>query len=474
MYAASRVVQEMRRLPCFIDIPDEEITLLVPLLTFRTFSPAQVVITEGEEGQHLYFILEGEMDVSTTDRAGRYVLLNVLQRGDFFGEGSLFTGRPRSATVAAKTSCWTLQVVREELEQMLEQAPILRAAMYHAHRSRQTITTLSRIPLFSVLSRQEREDLASYFVPRSHPRHQVVIREGEPDRSLFLIAWGQAAVVQGYGTEKEQALTILKEGDFFGEMALALQQPRTATVWALTRLEVLELPEPAFRSLMLNRPDLREAIESVVAERLQRTLEIRADHNVAQVLNHIVLGEAGVADHLLVRERMRCPEGCRRCEEACQERFTRSRLHLDGVVLGYVTIPVACRHCLYPECVPACPAEALEWDAAGRLFVNEHCHGCGRCAQACPYGAIEMVQITPEPERGLFSRLLARLLGQEAGQVGGEPLTRAEKCDLCRDYRTPACLQACPTGALKQVNVEEYFSVPLNGSRDLLSGSDSS
>jgi len=445
------------RLACLVSVAGP-LTIRVPEGARRH---AQRIIVEGEEGRHLYFILDGQVRVTTINRAGRHIVLNRLERGDFFGEGSLFTGRPRSATVEALTSCWTLQMLREDMHKHLQSAPALREALYRAHQSRQMVTVLSRVPLFSNLSREDREHLTTYFTPRSYPRHEVVIREGEPDCSLFLIAWGQAAVVQDYGSEQEQALTILKEGDFFGEMALALQQPRSATVWALTHLDVLELPAPAFETLLEERPALRDAIEQVVADRLRRTLEVRADRRRAQVLNQVVSGEATVADRLLVRERMRCPQGCRRCEEACRERFGRSRLHLDGIVLGYVTIPVACRHCLHPECVPACPVEALEWDEDGRLFVNERCHGCGRCVQACPYGAIEMVQITPEPARGLLGRLLAGLLGQDVDvEEGAGPPIRAEKCDLCRDYAALACLEACPTGALKQVRAEEYFGLP--------------
>ncbi len=456
----SAALVELQQLPCFAGLPEAEVSPLVPLLTLRVFDPQQRIVVEGEDGEHLYWIISGQVRVTTKDRAGRTILLSVLERGDFFGEGSLFSGQRRSATVEAATACTTLQVPRAEFEEHLRHAPLLRAALYQAHQSRQTVTALSRVPLFSGLSREERQTLASFLVPRTFPRHEVVIREGELDCSLFIIVWGQAAAVQGYGTDREQALTIMEAGDFFGEMALLLSQPRSATVWTLTRLEVLELPEEGFRRLLEENAGLCQAIEQIIAGRLQRVIEIRGDRRMAQVLNQAVIrGEAAVTDRLLLRERERCPQGCRRCEEACRERFGRTRIHLDGMIVGYLAIPTACRHCLYPECVPVCPADALEWDKAGRLFVNERCTGCGRCVRACPYGAIEMVQVTPDPGRGLLGRLLAGLLRRESESPADDAPIRAEKCDLCRDYPDQACLAACPTGALKQVQVEEYFGV---------------
>lgn len=467
MVRSAEALAELQRLPCFAHIPEQEVTPLISLLTFRTFAPRQRIVVEGEEGKHLYFILSGQVRVSTADRAGRHILLATLERGDFFGEGSLFTGRPRSATVEALTHCWLLQLPREDLRQQLNRAPALRAALYEAHRRRQAVTGLSRVNLFSTLPREEREELATRFIPRVFPRRSVVIREGEPDRSFFLVTWGQAAVVQNYGMDGEQALTTLEPGDFFGEMALLLQRPRSATVWAMTQLEVLELPDAAMSELLEERPGLRRAVEQEVSARLRRALEVQADSKMAQVLNQVVLGEAAVAEQLLVRERMRCPQGCRRCEEACRQRFGRPRLHLDGVRVGYVVIPVACRHCIFPECVPACPFDALAWDETGHLFVNARCQGCGACALACPYGAIEMVQVTPEPTLGLLGRLLSSLLGRESEREETPGVGfRAEKCDLCRGYSDVACLEACPTGALQLVHVREYFSLPEQGPED--------
>jgi Fe-S-cluster-containing dehydrogenase component len=95
--------------------------------------------------------------------------------------------------------------------------------------------------------------------------------------------------------------------------------------------------------------------------------------------------------------------------------------------------------------------------------INEAtCTGCTACAQSCPYGAIDMIEI--EPEAPTFKKhFKARLEKRDALKFGpGTPRVArarriANKCDHCIAYGDQACVSACPTGSLIEINAYDLF-----------------
>ncbi len=127
--------------------------------------------------------------------------------------------------------------------------------------------------------------------------------------------------------------------------------------------------------------------------------------------------------------------GCRSCEiacavahSACGELF--KALEEEVLSLPRVKVfasegknyPVSCRNCQDPKCVDACMAAALVFDKQkGMVEHNEkRCVGCWMCVMVCPYSAIRPNLKTKMPIR----------------------------CDKCKDKEEPACVKACPTGAI--------------------------
>jgi formate dehydrogenase iron-sulfur subunit len=156
--------------------------------------------------------------------------------------------------------------------------------------------------------------------------------------------------------------------------------------------------------------------------------------------------------------------GCRACELACAEANSVSRTPdeifegrpyedcraLSSEVLSYVTRhtdpidpsivtfgKMQCMHCVDPACAASCPVGAIWKTPEGPVVWNENrCLGCRYCMMACPYGI-------PRFEWDAWN-------------------PRIRKCDMCRDRqlsgRTPACVEACPTGALVSGTRAEMLS----------------
>lgn len=138
--------------------------------------------------------------------------------------------------------------------------------------------------------------------------------------------------------------------------------------------------------------------------------------------------------------------GCKSCMFACAVEHSESkdrvlslyetpgpkpRVHLEAV--DGRAIPLQCRHCENAPCVAVCPSGAIEkLSTEGPVIINqERCIGCKFCIVVCPFGTISL---------------------SRDGRA-------AVKCDQCVDRqkegRQPACVEACPTGALLFLTLEE-------------------
>jgi ATP-binding cassette subfamily B protein len=122
---------------------------------------------------------------------------------------------------------------------------------------------LAHVPLFAELSVQARTSLAAAFETEEHASGHILVREGHSGYAFYVIADGSAAVsVAGHDVR------VLEPGDHFGEIAIMDQGRRTATVTALTPVTVWTLFGTRFRALQLEEPDVTDALEAAMRERL--------------------------------------------------------------------------------------------------------------------------------------------------------------------------------------------------------------
>lgn len=120
---------------------------------------------------------------------------------------------------------------------------------------------VARVPLFSTLDAVAVSELASMLKARKVPRDAVILRKGEKGESMFFIAHGQVEVVVPDGSVR------LREGDFFGEIAVLGRTRRTATVIARQPCELLVLDAADVLKLMEQNPQVEAALRDVVAVR---------------------------------------------------------------------------------------------------------------------------------------------------------------------------------------------------------------
>jgi hypothetical protein len=129
-------------------------------------------------------------------------------------------------------------------------------------------------PLFEMLSDDEREAVVREMELETHDEGSVVITEGEPGSSMYLIASGEVKVyTRGTGSTGTVYLARLGEGDFFGEVSVLTGKPRTATITASQRSELLRLDRDKLEGVLERFPGVRRVLDDFYKRRASHTVE---------------------------------------------------------------------------------------------------------------------------------------------------------------------------------------------------------
>ena len=123
-------------------------------------------------------------------------------------------------------------------------------------------TAIAKVPLFSKCSKRELKLIAQLADEIDLPVGKELTQEGARGREFFVLVEGTADV-----RRKGRKVNAMSAGDFFGEIALVSNRPRTATVTATSPLRVLVVTDRAFRELMRKMPSIQSKVLAVLAER---------------------------------------------------------------------------------------------------------------------------------------------------------------------------------------------------------------
>ncbi|GAB4125638.1 MAG: mechanosensitive ion channel family protein [Sideroxydans sp.] len=125
-------IKTLRRVELFSSMTEAELTAMAERLRYAPFARGNIITRQGDEGSHwLYIIISGEAEVYLTTPDGGRRTLNVLKKGDFFGEMALLTGAPRRASVIAKTDVECYRLDKEAFEEILQARPAIAEEVSH-------------------------------------------------------------------------------------------------------------------------------------------------------------------------------------------------------------------------------------------------------------------------------------------------------------------------------------------------------
>jgi CRP-like cAMP-binding protein len=145
--------------------------------------------------------------------------------------------------------------------------------MSGSRRGSEAVESLRTIPLFSSVSDDDLESIASLLIERKFHKHKTIVEEGLPGDYMYVLREGRVKVTKLSGDGREKILEMLEEGAFFGEMSLLDGAPRIASVKALTDVRILALARNDFLNVLRRSPGLALAVIQELTRRLRQVDE---------------------------------------------------------------------------------------------------------------------------------------------------------------------------------------------------------
>ena len=268
----TRYPQTFFPLPFLSDLPAAAFGPVIRALNVLRLSDGDFVIREGEPGVAFYLVGSGQVRVFATDSMGRQTDRARLHESALFGEMSLLTAQPRTASVQVVGEADILEVGRDALNALAAQIPTLAVALDRFARERLLKNLLATSPLFRPFNRQQQMDLIRRFDGHEVAAGTEIIPEGASGLGLFVVLAGEVEVTKRQpatdtAPEVEVPLARLRAGEVFGEMSLINNQPTSASVRAARRSTILFLARDYFQRLIQALPEIRRYFEELTERR---------------------------------------------------------------------------------------------------------------------------------------------------------------------------------------------------------------
>jgi CRP-like cAMP-binding protein len=281
----------LRSVPLFMTMTDKEIAALCKQLKSKRCNSGDVIIQQGDMGDAFYIVRAGSVEVTqrfdphqkqsvtnnmvvagNKDQAmiiSKNRKLTKLGRGEYFGEVALLTGEKRNATVRAVTPVEVLWLKRNDFNKFVRENFDTQGK---AQTTLRRLAVLRQIPLFSEFQGLELSLLEKKLEQVEIPARATIFKHGDPGNHFYIIESGKVSVqvpftdTQGESQIEERA--ALGSGEYFGEIALLMDAPRTATIVAAKPTTLLCLDARAFGEILSQSREMKQALERTSSRRV--------------------------------------------------------------------------------------------------------------------------------------------------------------------------------------------------------------
>lgn len=237
----------------------------------------EFILREQESGDSMFLILQGSVEVLIRGGAsGRQVSsagevpISTLHEGDFFGEQALLPGGygKRNASVRAITDCKLFRIHKKYVDLHVSRdldLAMTQITMLELPQDKEVREILQSMRIFQKLGEQEIKDFRQWTEIIEVMPRELVFREFEPAENMYIVLEGELEVFTKNAKGEESSLVVLKQGNYFGELALLSMDrgKRNASVRAKTRARLIKIPKKYFRLSLKRDPSLVKAMKTI-------------------------------------------------------------------------------------------------------------------------------------------------------------------------------------------------------------------
>lgn len=266
-HTPQHLLNQIQNLPLFSHFHESNLLRIIGHSEVLEFRQKTFIIMQGDASRDLYILLDGDVEIIRNSN-GQMEWLSELSAVSIFGEASLLDDTPRAAQVTAKTKVTLLRVPVAFIRQVAEESQVIR----HVEDFRNAILVnqfFASSPVFRSLSNESVEFLCSRGTLDYFDQNQVIFNQGESGDSIYMILRGSVDV-EVHGTMVKR----LMQGNFFGEIALIANLPRTATLITVEPCVFFKISADAFWDVLVQHIDLGIFLETISENRLIEDLKI--------------------------------------------------------------------------------------------------------------------------------------------------------------------------------------------------------
>jgi len=243
----------------FSFLEDETLDDLIKKFNIVNYNNGNLIIKQGSKGEKFYIVFSGKAKVIEV-KNDEEIVLAYLKQGEFFGERSLLKDELISSTVKADSSMTLLELDKKDFTDIIEQNSDIQRYVHNFLFNRAVYNFLRKFSIFGELSPKEIATwLKNLNYEKVYKKDEYVFKQGDAPDKFYVIVQGQCEIQRD-----GKSILALDKGDFFGELAVINDSPRSASIKATTELKLVSLSKLQFKKMIQNNRLLAEKINNVI------------------------------------------------------------------------------------------------------------------------------------------------------------------------------------------------------------------